>query len=100
MLFCDGTSGNELCMLEDDLGSIGAGDTAISCDEGMILGEYFLAVETTVAAFTVDDLFSRMQHEGGLEGLAAIVVNAGGQFVAAWAGMGRDGHGEEDDALL
>ena len=107
-------------MLEDDLGSIGAGDTAISCDEGMILGEYFLAVETTVATFAVDDLFSstqhegvhgglnrcgshlfsRMQHEGGLEGLAAIVVNAGGQFVAAWAGMGRDEDGEEDDALL
>ena len=41
-----------------------------------------------------------MQHEGGLEGLAAIVVNAGGQFVAAWAGMGRDREGEEKDALL
>ena len=41
-----------------------------------------------------------MQHEGGLEGLAAIVMNAGGQFVAAWAGMRRDGYGEEEDALL
>ena len=87
-------------MLEDDLGSVGEGDTAISGDEGMVLEEYFLAVETTVAAFTVDDLFSRIQHERGLDGLAAIVVNAGGQFVAARAGMGRDGYGEEDDALL
>ena len=40
--FCDSASRNELCVVMDDLGDVGVGDAAISCDEGMVLGEYFL----------------------------------------------------------
>ena len=58
--FCDSASRNELCMVVDDFSDVGVGDAVISCDEGMVLGEYFFAFGAKVTALLVDDLFSRM----------------------------------------
>ena len=59
-LSCDSASRNELCVVVDDLGDVGVGDAAISCDEGVVFGEYFFAFGAAVTALLVDDLFSRM----------------------------------------
>ena len=90
----DGGGGNKLGMAEDDIGGVGIGDAVMLGDEGMGFGKHLPAIRAAVTPPAIDNLFPDLRGEGCFDGLAAVVVDAGGRLMAAWAGMRNDRQGE------
>ena len=78
-------------MAEDNVGGVGIGDAVMLGDERMGFGKHLPAIRAAVTPPAVDNLFPDLRGEGCFDGLAAVVVDAGGRLMAAGQGCGTTG---------